>query len=94
MTNDIRDSLLPITPSMERFTTQARAYDDFLDMVPRKHLPDTLTIGVDRLRAGSPASATFYTMLAEWMDTNAYDELGNYADLMRLAAYEKARRAL
>ena len=67
---------------------QARAFDAFLGLIPRKLLPDMIGIGRPE------CSAAFSVWLVEYMDTNAYDELGNYPDLVKLAAYEKARRAL
>jgi hypothetical protein len=73
---------------MERFTEQARAFDAFLGLIPRKLLPDMIGVGRPE------CSAAFSVWLVEYMDTNAYDELGNYPDLVKLAAYEKARRAL
>lgn len=74
MTN-LNDTLLPVTPSMERFTVQANAFSRALSLLPKKYLPKRRTL----------TTATFVVFLNNWMAENDHDELGNYADLVDFA---------
>jgi hypothetical protein len=75
MTN-LNDTLLPVTPRMERFTIQANAFSRAVDLLPKRDLP----------KRGENNVPVFFTIfLNEWMQKNDHDELGNYADLVELA---------
>ena len=67
----LNDQLLPVTPRMERFTVQANAFDAFLSFLPKRHFPTRWTVSID---------------LLDWMRNNEHDELGNYIDLVEMAA--------
>ena len=69
------DTLLPVTPSMERFTVQANAFEAACSFLPKRHLPE----------ARATTSSTFVVFVNEWMKNNEHDELGNYADLVAFA---------
>ena len=81
---NLNDRLLPVTPSMTRFTIQANAYAAAIDLLPRSYIP------VDRLTTG----AAFVVFVNEWMRGNAHDEIGNYVDMVEFACSLEARRAV
>ena len=72
---NLNDTLLPVTPSMERFTVQANAFTVACSFLPKRYLPDT------RLTT----TATFVAFVNEWMRNNDHDALGNYTDLVDFA---------
>jgi len=76
------NDLIPVTPSMERYTIQANAYSAALDLLPRRHLPDS----------NVTTSATFVMFVNEWMASNDHAELGNYPDLVEYAVIERTYR--
>ena len=59
------NDLIPVTPSMERYTIQANAYSAALDLLPRRHLPDS----------NVTTSATFVMFVNEWMASNDHAEI-------------------
>lgn len=73
------DNILPVTPSMERFTIQANAFtaacEQFALGGSLYALPQHTTT----------TTATFVVFVNTWMENNEHDELGNYADLVEMA---------
>jgi len=71
---NINDTLLPVTPSMERYTIQCnslrRAIANF-GMSPRPYSRSVLIVFVN-----------------EFMDKNEHDELGNWVDIAEIVENE------
>ena len=70
---DLND-LLPVTPSMERFTKQASALSDAIEnfkLNPRPFMRSSLIIFINN-----------------FMDNNEHDELGNWHDLADIVGRE------
>lgn len=70
---NLNETLLPVTPSMERFTIQARAFHAACSILPRATVQAT-------------NSADFIIFINAWMANNEHDELGDYYVLAELAA--------
>ena len=76
---NINDQLLPVTPSMERFTIQANAFTAACHEFAIGGYPYSLP------KHTTTTTATFVVFVNAWMENNEHDELGNYADLVEMA---------
>jgi hypothetical protein len=73
---NLNDTLLPVTPSMERFTVQANAFTVACSFLPKRDLP----------KRGENNVPVFFTVfLNEWMAKNDHDELGDFWELVDFA---------
>ena len=77
---DLNDTLLPVTPSMERYTVQCSA----LHRACREYLNKNLVFThIGEMPADE--KMRFDSFVIDFMDNNEYDELGNWADVHEYA---------
>ena len=76
-TNQIKlnEDILPVTPSMQKFTIQANAFSAACSFLPKRDIPKTAT----------KTTVQFRVFLIEYMEKNECDAIGNFPDMIDFA---------